>query len=286
MHIDPTRGQAAGTAELPAEGAPGVKDGAAGKPADRADAEKFGALLGKSGKQPGADAEGTGMLSVERGARQSAGAGAGSVERSDTPLTGGGVQQGAQQSAPQSAGGGGSADFGDQPQPLDGMAALFSQAANFLPGMAAAQQGAEPVSGAAVSSGAAVQTPAGLSPQHCDELVDRILVSQPAADGASEVRIKVNESWLQDTEIRLVKTPEGGLSVEFMTDDVDSQRLLMPNLSDLRGRLADRTGEQVTVRMTEQAAQPGDGQGGHGGQPGDGRSRNRRNLYEEMGDNT
>lgn len=107
----------------------------------------------------------------------------------------------------------------------------------------------------------------------CGELVERILVAQPAADGTQEVRLKLDRQWLPDTEVRLVRS-DAGLAVEFASDDVNAQRFLLPNLSALRERLAERLDGAVTVRMSEQAPS--------GGDPGDGRSRNRRNLFEEM----
>lgn len=108
--------------------------------------------------------------------------------------------------------------------------------------------------------------------QQIERLVDRILVSAPAADGTTEVRITLDKNLLEGTEIAMIHRPGEGLSVEFMSDKLESQRFLLPNLSALRERLAERTGEAVAVRMSENASSD----------TGDGRSRNRRNLYEEM----
>lgn len=126
--------------------------------------------------------------------------------------------------------------------------------------------------GTEVASVEQAQPPAGSDSTRCDELVDRMLVSRPAPDGREEVRIRLDRDWLPATEVVMVKTPGAGLSVEFMSDRVESQRFLLPNLTTLRERLADRTGDQVVVRMTEQAGE---------GEDRDGRSRNRRNIYEE-----
>lgn len=114
-------------------------------------------------------------------------------------------------------------------------------------------------------------------------LVDRILVSAPAADGSAEVRIRVDPSWLPDTEIVIGKNPAGELLVEFRTDQVDSQRFLMPNLSILRERLTDGSGTAVKVAITESAAPEASAGTKHDdASSGDGRSRNRRNVYEEQ----
>lgn len=118
------------------------------------------------------------------------------------------------------------------------------------------------------------ETPAGLEPAKCAELVERILASEPAADGTAEVRLKVDASILPDTEIKLMQSPEKGLLVEFRSESPDSQRLLMPNLPELRERLSERTEGRVTVTMSEST----DSRDAPGG---DGRSRNRRNLFEE-----
>lgn len=112
-----------------------------------------------------------------------------------------------------------------------------------------------------------------VSQSRCEELVDQILVSQPQGEGGEEVRIRVDRSWLPETEIRLTKTTGSPLQVEFISDRMESQRFLMPNLADLRTRLAERTGETVQLRMSEHMDSDS----------GDGRSRNRRNIYEEIG---
>lgn len=228
MSLAPVGDKRPGNAGRPADGAPETRE----RPADQADAEKFGSLVKDGAKRQDAGRESGG---------------------------GGGQQQ--------------------NQNPAGGMADLFGQAVSSMlgPPPAGPMPAVPAVPAPAVAS---VQTPQAIAHSRCEELVERILVSQPAADGSAEVRIRIDKPWLPDTEIRLVKTPDAGLTVEFMADDVDAQRFLMPNLGELRGRLAERTGDQVTVRMTEQVTAQGDA-----GQPGDGRSRNRRNLYEEMGDN-
>lgn len=157
---------------------------------------------------------------------------------------------------------------GQQPAP-EGMASLFSQALGRLTGQPA-EAGQEGAAGVFQTPG----TPAAeaMDGARCGELVDRILASSPAADGTAEVRIKIDKPWLPDTEVRLTLTPDSRLEVEFQTDSVDSQRFLMPNLENLRGRLAERCDGGVSVRMTESSGDSG----------GDGRSRNRRDVIEEL----
>ncbi|MDR1519812.1 MAG: hypothetical protein LBU23_06665 [Planctomycetota bacterium] len=162
---------------------------------------------------------------------------------------------------------GGKTDAGDKPPGKDGLADLFGAAAGNLPGLISRfpAMPAGPVS---------VGLADGAADLHCGELVERILASQPAADGASEVRIKLDSSWLPETEVRLARSADGGLLVEFASDNVDAQRFLLPNLGGLRERLFERIGGQVTVAMSES--------GDAGAGAGDGRSRERRNLYEEI----
>ena len=160
-----------------------------------------------------------------------------------------------------------------------GLSDLFGQASRALADPVGVPVGLSSVPLAATGvGGSAVQATSALTQAQCGELVERILVSQPTADGAQEIRLRLDRQWLPDTEVRLVRA-ESGLSVEFVSDDVGAQRFLLPNLSALRERLAERLDGAVTVRMSENAAADGDAD------TGDGRSRNRRNLFEEMAEN-
>jgi len=159
-----------------------------------------------------------------------------------------------------------------------GLSDLFGQASRALtdPAGISPQTLPPPVAGA---GDGVVRTaaPDGPAQARVGELVERILVSQPTADGTQEIRLRLDRQWLPDTDVRLVRT-ELGLSIEFISDDVGAQRFLLPNLSALRERLAERLDGVVTVRMSENAAAGGNTD------TGDGRSRNRRNLFEEIGD--
>ncbi len=151
-----------------------------------------------------------------------------------------------------------------------GLSDLFGEAAWRHLGGASRNGALDAAAPGAAPTASAAETMNGT---HCSELVDRILVSQPGADGSAEVRIRIDESWLADTEVRINRTDAGELSVEFLSDDPDSQRSLLPNLSSLRERLADRTGDSVSVRISESADADANS--------GDGRSRNRRSIYDE-----
>lgn len=124
---------------------------------------------------------------------------------------------------------------------------------------------------AAVRETGAASGAAPIDHERCREVVERILVADPGPAGREEVRLRLDRNWLPDTEVRLERTA-AGLEVEFMTDRTESQRFLLPHLTVLRERLEERSGQVVVMRLSEQA-----GDDSH-----DGRSRNRRSVYEEM----
>lgn len=106
------------------------------------------------------------------------------------------------------------------------------------------------------------------------QIADRILVSDPSLDGKQEVRIQLKESVLPGTEVRISK--EGGsIRVELTTVNADSYRFLAEQQTGLQDHLKTRLGENVQVQVTTAETQ-GDTQ--------DGRSRQQRDLYEELQD--
>lgn len=149
----------------------------------------------------------------------------------------------------------------------DGPAALFGGMAGLI--------GEKPTG--AAQAAAASEAGAAAEAAHCEELVNRILVSTPESGGSSEVRLRLDESWLPRTEVSLTRDADGSLTVEFLSDSVESQRFLLPNLGALRARLDENVdAPRVVVRMSEDASGGDNREGRH--------SRERRNLYEEMGD--
>lgn len=125
-----------------------------------------------------------------------------------------------------------------------------------------------------------VATPKTAPPQAgiCGEIVEQILVSRPTAGNQSEVRIKLDGNWLPDTEVRLL-SQDNHLSVEFISDNLEAQRFLLPNLSNLQQRLHDRINGNVAVRLLENATTASHNANAD---TNEGRSRNQRNLYEEI----
>lgn len=104
------------------------------------------------------------------------------------------------------------------------------------------------------------------------EIADWVLVSGRFGEGKEEVRIFLKDRVLAGTEVRISR--EGGdIRLEIRTDSADSHGFLSGRTDDLARTLKDRVGENVTIDLRFS---------GSGREEGDGRSRQRRNLYEEM----
>ncbi len=114
-----------------------------------------------------------------------------------------------------------------------------------------------------------------------ERLADRILVARPEA-GQPEVRIRLNMESLSGTEVSIARAADG-LSVRFAAVSAEAARLLEAGLPQLQ-RVLDRheldhhRGEPVRIKVEQ--GQATDGSGAHG----DGRSRNRRDLRDELSD--
>ncbi len=102
-------------------------------------------------------------------------------------------------------------------------------------------------------------------------LVDQILVSVPDAKGGQEVRIRLNPEVMPGTEIRFERH-EGQLDITFVSSDSSSLAFLGEHRQDLANQLQNRLGQDVNLEMRSKEQQ----------QEQDGRSRQQRNLYEEM----
>lgn len=131
----------------------------------------------------------------------------------------------------------------------------------------------------------AQSTPTEAAPSKLSEIVekltDRILVSAPEA-GQAEVRIKLNMDTLQGTEILLARDANG-LNVRFDAPSSDIARLLdsaMPGLKEVleQSWSEKHKGEGVRIEVGTAKA------GGDANDTGDGRSRNRRDLRDELSD--
>jgi type III secretion system needle length determinant len=103
------------------------------------------------------------------------------------------------------------------------------------------------------------------------QMADRVLVTDPLSGQTAEVRIKVADTLMPDTEVRVWRAPDGQLRVDFETASAFWARALNEASTQLTQRLNERftTGESAQVTVQH-----------HGEQPGDGRSRNRQSPWE------
>ena len=101
-------------------------------------------------------------------------------------------------------------------------------------------------------------------------MVDKVLVSASEADG-KEVRIQLKESILPGTEIRMTRD-DAGLKLQLLTSQQSSMNFLSDHKDNLQQTLAQRLSTDVQVDLSYQEG-------------GDGRSRERRDMYEEMKEN-
>lgn len=109
----------------------------------------------------------------------------------------------------------------------------------------------------------------------CQKLVDHILLSAPNVKGDQQVlHLTIKDSILPTTEIRLSRIG-GELSIAIETGSPTAFRLLDQHKTALQDRLIERLRDsRIAINVTYN--QRGNDQ--------DGRSRQRRNLYEEIHD--
>jgi type III secretion system needle length determinant len=158
---------------------------------------------------------------------------------------------------------GGKGESGEQPGGMmSDLSAIFQKAQASVSGMG--------TTAASAAAQAAAPNPA----EKLDGLVDRILVSTPKPGEAQEIRITLNNDLLPGTEVRMSRA-DGELKVEFVVDKADSGRFLQTSRDDLSNRLANKLSDSVEVKLTYKEDHSG-------GESQDGRSRQQRNLYDEM----
>ncbi len=115
-----------------------------------------------------------------------------------------------------------------------------------------------------------------------EKIVDRILVSNTSMNNSKdEVRLMIKNSVLPETEVRISRHG-GQLEIQLVTKDTDAYRLLNERADGLQYFLKERLrNNEVNVRLQfdEAGAEAGNN---HSGRDSDGRSRNRRNLADEV----
>lgn len=134
-------------------------------------------------------------------------------------------------------------------------------------------------SSASVTTAAAVNQPAHLERVEqfsalIAEMADRVLVTDPLHGQTQEVRIQLAESVMPGTEVRVWREEGGQLRVDFDTASGYWARVLNEASPLLAQRLNERLNlpEAVLINVQQQ-----------GGQPQDGRSRNRHTPWDMAG---
>ncbi|MBK5941094.1 hypothetical protein [Halochromatium roseum] len=112
-----------------------------------------------------------------------------------------------------------------------------------------------------------------------ERLAQRILVTDRGEVGDSEVRIQLRESVLQGGEIRL-RQEHGQLLVSIQLPSTDLARQLSGQVDSLQQALANRLETPVRVEVQVIDALNAGHDAGHDSNPGDGRSRNRRDPWD------
>ena len=113
-----------------------------------------------------------------------------------------------------------------------------------------------------------------VSESNLSEIVDKVAARILVADrstGAPEVRITLNQSFLNGAEVR-VRQDGGQIVVELTSPNPESQSFLRERGNDLQQTLQDRLGGEVRVEIRSQDA---------GRDPQDGRSRQHRSVQDE-----
>lgn len=111
-----------------------------------------------------------------------------------------------------------------------------------------------------------------------ERLAQRILVSDRNQIGNTEVRIQLHDSVLQGSEIRL-RHEHGQLVVSIQIPNLDLARSISSQTDGLQQTLAQRLETSVRVEVQVVSTQAAGRDAGNDASPGDGRSRNRHDLW-------
>jgi len=109
-------------------------------------------------------------------------------------------------------------------------------------------------------------------PVEIREVVSRILVSDPQYSNKEEVRIVLQDSFLEGTEIRVAREGDG-VKITIVTDSSESYEFLSQQQEPMGNELKDKLDRnvQVSVELTESGRE----------QQNEGRSRQRRSVLDE-----
>ncbi|MDR2164525.1 MAG: hypothetical protein LBO79_02620 [Zoogloeaceae bacterium] len=109
---------------------------------------------------------------------------------------------------------------------------------------------------------AAARPAAASEGETLEKLVRQILVARPEETGHSEVRLRVQDGLLPDTEIRLTRGADGLLSVTLSTGRDDAFQTLVGAQSALKDLLNAREKQEVRLTVIDTRDAQGDGDAG------------------------
>ena len=113
-----------------------------------------------------------------------------------------------------------------------------------------------------------------------EAICERILVSEKDVSGRQEIRISLKNDILPDTEIRLIRD-EQGLHIKLVTTSAEARQFLESRQQGLQDFLGQRMKEKFSVSLSDGREQQPEQEQNENGQD-QGRSRQQRNLYDEM----
>lgn len=106
-----------------------------------------------------------------------------------------------------------------------------------------------------------------------NQVVDRILVTDPLSGQNPQIHIKIADHVLPGTELQLWRGDGGQLNVQFVTQSSMASQALLDASQILSQRLTEKLNVPMPVIVTVQNQ-------GEGGMPQDGRSRQYQSLYD------
>lgn len=130
-----------------------------------------------------------------------------------------------------------------------------------------------------------IMTPAARVASLANEIVDALQVTKNGPEGTEEVRIRLNSSALDGSEI-LLKNTGNRLEVTFVSATKDAELFLLNRQAELSATLGERLGKDVRVQVIDPSSDVSDSspeaksRNSGDGKEDQGRSRN-RHLYDD-----
>lgn len=152
-----------------------------------------------------------------------------------------------------------STSYYDQDQSSANIIALSSQAYKL------------PVESTSASQAATISTVNTDLSELCEKIATKISISGPALNNKEEVRLLLRNDILPQTEIR-VSLDAGSIRINFLSGAQDSYNWLINHQESCANYLNNRLAQPISIDVQRQTND----------NLADGRSRQRRNLYDEM----